>query len=321
MDSYWLCPLYNFKSYSKNVYFDKGFQIKISLPELKNEFPTYYPDWFSAESFDYMIVMPQSEKFALETDIFNKIEELKKIHRELYHFITALRLCHDGEIIPGPLISAQPNSLHNNKTYIFDTHGWQNMPTDFGYLYGLIDLSKFEVDKEFFTRAAYRLRKSDVSFINENIRRISDSLEKYLTLNEILRRFNSSYYSNTEDRLVDQMIAFESLYLGDDKELGYKLSLRTAFLLTTDKDKRKTIFSDMNKAYGLRGKIMHGNKKSELSELENIISLTEEYLRQSIKRVLELLSINYSLDNLKKGKDKRLAKFDENILNNGKLLI
>ena len=124
-----------------------------------------------------------------------------------------------------------------------------------------------------------------------------------------LRRFNSSYHGEFEDRLIDQMIAFESLYIVDDKELGYKLRLRTAFLLGK---KRAKIFSDMKKAYDLRGQIVHGNKQVDRSKLEETIPKTEEYLRQSIRRFLSL-STQYSITEIRK-------QLDENILKNGKTL-
>lgn len=113
------------------------------------------------------------------------------------------------------------------------------------------------------------------------------------------------------------MISFESLYLADDKELGYKLRLRTAFLLGKQRVK---IFNDMKKAYDFRGQIMHGSKKVESSKLEAIVPKTEEYLRQSIRRFLLLLSQGYSLKSIRQGPKEKNALLDENILNNGKTL-
>ena len=39
------------------------------------------------------------------------------------------------------------------------------------------------------------------------------------------------------------MIALESLYLSDDKELSYKLALRAAFVLTSSKKEREKVFT------------------------------------------------------------------------------
>ena len=103
------------------------------------------------------------------------------------------------------------------------------------------------------------------------------------------------------------MISFESLYIGDDKELGYKLRLRTAFLLGKQRAK---IFKDMKKAYDLRGQIVHGNNPPSRDELRRIVPKIEEYLRQSIIRFLLLLSKGMSL------KEIREKLLDENILKN-----
>lgn len=160
------------------------------------------------------------------------------------------------------------------------------------------------------------MHQSDVPHVNElvgNLARLRQ-LEKLDAINIALRRFNSAYHGYIEDRLIDQMIAFESLYIGDDKELTYKLSLRTAFLLEKDEDKRYTIFKDMKQAYGYRSRIVHGNNPPSNDELQAIVPKTEDYLRQSIHRFLLLLSQGNSL------KDIRDNLLDENILKNGKHL-
>ena len=309
-ESYWLCPLCNFRSYPDNVDFDKGFQIKSAWQELKEEILICYPDWAAGESFDYMVMMPQSERFGLEIRPVNKVLEIIKIHKELFKFVTALRLCNNGRIILGPLVSAQPMFEPTEAKYSFETYGWQNVPTEFGYLYGFIDLTKPQA-RYAFNKPIYRLRKSDIPLINKTMHNIDACLESTdcHSLYEILRRFNSSYYSNFENRLIDHMIAFESLYIADDKELGYKLALRTAFLLGKNRTK---IFNDMKKAYDLRGQIVHGSKPADRAKLEETVPKTEDYLRRSIQKFL-FLSKKYPISEISK-------RLDENILKSGKPL-
>lgn len=129
-----------------------------------------------------------------------------------------------------------------------------------------------------------------------------------------LTRFHSAYHGNIEDRIIDQMIAFESLYLGDPQELTYKLALRTAFSLGKRKDKRYTIFEDMKEAYRYRSRIVHGNNPPSRAELRAIVPKTQDYLRQSIQRFLLLLSDGKSL------KEIRDDLLDQNIIKNGKFL-
>ena len=77
--------------------------------------------------------------------------------------------------------------------------------------------------------------------------------------------------------------------------------------------KKIQLFKDMKKAYDLRGQIVHGAKKAKHANLEEIVPKTEEYLRQSIRRFLLLLSKGMSLQQIR-------DKLDENILKNGRTL-
>ena len=122
----------------------------------------------------------------------------------------------------------------------------------------------------------------------KSIQRIRQGGFPHLTL--ALRRFNYSYErSRSEDRLIDQMIAFETLFLadiGDDDrgEKRFRLALRVAYFLDPGPN-RKTINQDMKKAYDMRSRVVHGGDSS--TALEDIAKKTEEYLRQSLAKFLE----------------------------------
>ncbi len=131
-------------------------------------------------------------------------------------------------------------------------------------------------------------------------------IDKYKSIYMAVRRFNFSYDRDmAEDKLIDLMIAFESLYLLDGEgELTYRLSLRCAHYIGQDKNKRKEAFENLKKAYGFRSRIVHG-KSIKSKDLEKITSLTqftakiEEYLRISIRLFLE---------NLQKKSDKEIIE-------------
>ncbi len=302
-ESYWLCPLYSFNCHSiedlgyppEKIDLLEDIQLQLVTPELRNYLQLRYPDWDEASVADYMIVMPRTYWLAQ----YGKASFLREIADKselLVDLISAFRLYHTGGVTPGPLLPSKPSVFGDIATYI----------------------SKTEIDSTSFWLPEYEFNLSDVPMFNKLMGEIRTCRKtgKLGAVDEALRRFNSSYSGEPEDRLIDQMIAFESLYIGDDKELGYKLALRTAFFLGK---KRKQIFSDMKQAYDFRGKVVHGTKKMDLLEIEKIIPKTEEYLRQSIRKFLALLPL-YSPDDLKKAKEKRLAKLDENILNNGRVL-
>ena len=221
--------------------------------------------------------------------ILESHDRLKKL---LFNVIAALRLRHAGGVTAGPVILAK-----------FKNNQWSS------FSFEIIITQAFELREE----TTYELNQTDGNDIKSllQIFHALDENGKLSSIDTALRRFSLSYYDWYEDRLVDQMIAFESLYIADDKELGYKLALRTAFLLGKS---RKQIFDDMRKAYDLRGQIMHGNKKVEAYKLQETIPKTEEYLRQSIRRFLLLLSRGMSLNQIR-------DKLDKNILTNGRTLV
>ncbi len=293
---YWLCPLYSFDCDCESVDLVEGIQIKTAPKEFKTYIvtdksrPTPYdemsiPDW--------ILVLPCSEVIEEpEYRLVTSGPEVIKAVGLLINFIQACRIHQQGSIFPGDLVLVLPTTNEwafgiRMRTYLSQTN-WHSSTT------------------------VYKLKKADIPKINklmENLEKAFD-LEKQDSINIALRRFNSAYDGELEDRLIDQMISFESLYIGDDKELGYKLRLRTAFLLGKQRAK---IFKDMKKAYDLRGQIVHGAKKAKHANLEEIVPNTEEYLRQSIRRFLLLLSKGMSLQEIR-------DKLDENILKNGRIL-
>lgn len=300
-ERYWLCPLYSFGCDCESIDLTEGIQIKPTPSELEDFIRTHDAPgipWSDFSISDWVYSQLCSE--AIERDGVDNVASGAEISRALFsliNFVQACRLLKKGDIIPGLLMLVTPKSPEwsvgiRMRTYLSKS-GWREQP-----------------------EVRYVLHPSDVPKVNELVRNIDTfhNLGKSDSIGIALRRFNSSYCGELEDRLIDQMIAFESLYIGDDKELGYKLALRTAFLIASDEDKRKAIFDDMKKAYTLRGQIVHGNKRVERAKLEETIPKTEDYLRQSIRRFFLLLSQKHSL------KEIRENLLDENILKNGRLL-
>ncbi len=83
------------------------------------------------------------------------------------------------------------------------------------------------------------------------------------------------------DRIIDYMIGLEALYLPDgNEELSFRLSLRAAILLYSDKIERKQKYLFLRKLYKTRSNIIHGNTYT-LDAKE--IAQLEEMLRLSIK--------------------------------------
>ena len=307
-ERYWLCPLYSFNCDCKSVDLTEGIQIKSAPSALRKYIAErtrhLYGLWEDPSKFDWVAFFPHNEKVIEGTTIEEMLrmgfEEHDRIRDSLFNLITALRLVHKGRIVPGPLMSG---SINNSEWSIGGTTIWTSVS----------ELNFVEEEPK------YVLHGSEVPEVNnlfQNIRHWRDT--GILGIIDVaLRRFHSAYHGPFEDKIIDQMIAFESLYLVNEPELKYKLALRTAFLLGGNKKTiRKTIFTNMQKAYKLRSDIVHGTglKNSERQELQKIISQTGDYLRQSIQKFLFLLSRGTSLNEIRN-------KLDENILSNGTLLV
>lgn len=87
------------------------------------------------------------------------------------------------------------------------------------------------------------------------------SLNTHKGLSLALRRVTQSAARNyPEDRILDLMIAVEALFLpGERLELGYKLSVRSAYYLAPkDPEQRRRIYEIMKAAYSVRGGVAHG---------------------------------------------------------------
>lgn len=306
----WLCPLLSFNCAPEIIDLDyrpasvelaKAIQVKRVPSEFTDYLHESHPDWVDVISAEYMVVLPRS---AIRGDeITGVLEQMFEASNLLFDLVTAFRLCHGGVVAPGPLL---PGIMKDSKFYVFRRNYVPSAFIEF-----LPDISKTEVDFASLGLPEYEFSSSDVPVVNKLLREIRNYREssQFIALDEALRRFNSAYHGELEDRLIDQMIAFESLYIADDKELRYKLALRTAFLLGK---KRAKTFEDMKKAYDLRGQIVHGNKPVDRPRLEETIPKTEDYLRRSICKFLSL-SKHYSVSEIRK-------RLDENILKNGKTL-
>ena len=296
--SYWLCPLYSFDCDCGSIDLAEGIQIKPAPDKLRKHIKerTYhlYGRWEDPSKFDWAAFLPYFTRVA-EGTIVERMEiglkEWDEANDSLVNLIIALKLCHEGRIIAGPLISA---SIHDSEWSIGGGTSWTRVS-----------------EKDFVhENSEYVLHQPDIPQVNEFLEKLSKlrELDKLDSLGIALRRFHSSYHGNIEDRIIDQMIAFESLFLGDSQELRYKLALRAAFLIGKRKDKRYAIFEDMKKAYNYRSRIVHGDNLPSRDELRAIVPKTEDYLRQSIRGFLLLLSQGKSL------KEIRDNLLDENIL-------
>ena len=304
MDYYWLCPLYSFTCDSESIKLNEYTNIILAPAELKKIVREQLPkraglDLDNPDDFQWALQLSHSQHNTTKQKI-DIMDIVGYIHWFLHFFVWSLRLHKKGCVTPGPVHQLQNNNGEILKYSTFNStlcrNGFSKQPT-------------------------YELNKNDIPNIKNILSIFNSRYSKAISsqLKIALDRFDAAYYETIEDSLIDQMIAFESLFLGDEQELNYKLAMRAAFFLEKDEEKRNVTFSNIKKAYNLRSKIVHGSEQFNHEKLEIIIPLTEEYLRQSIKKFLFLFSKEYTLD-VKRGKKDILVKLDKNILTNGQTL-
>jgi len=212
----------------------------------------------------------------------------------LFDLITALRLYKKGRIVAGLATFATFNNSEwsiegsTNWTPVSNILFFEEEPT--------YKLRQSELQK--FTTLFQQIRLWRASAILDNVERA-------------LERFHSSYHGNIEDRIIDQMIAFESLFIAaDDRSIKKKLSFRTAFLIRNRTDHRNIVVSNMKKAYKYRSNIVHDNNPPNRDTLREVVDYTGYYLRHSILKFLSLMSKGNSTQEIRN-------KLENNIHLNG----
>jgi Apea-like HEPN len=120
-----------------------------------------------------------------------------------------------------------------------------------------------------------------------------------------VRRFSyAGERERPDDRLVDLMIAAESLFLGgeddatDRGELRYRLALRAAFFLDHRDYSRREVFDHTRRAYDGRSAIVHGGGEPKSStlrsptdapmSLHDFSELTAGLMRMALKKGIDV---------------------------------
>ena len=144
----------------------------------------------------------------------------------------------------------------------------------------------------FWGTSYYSLTKNEVKQFQSFWELFNKKIEQLPSLSITIRRFNDAYERDRpEDKLIDYMIAFETLLIkrGDRGELTHKIAVRSARLLTQNYEEREKIMKEMKKFYKARSKVVHGEKVTLSNEF---ISAVEDHLRNAIKLFLKYLQTN-----------------------------
>ncbi len=154
-------------------------------------------------------------------------------------------------------------------------------------------------------RTSYRkyvLNFEEVPLLRKNLKKIqSIDFTKRRSMDLACRRFQRAYEEkDTEDQLIDLMIAFEALFLKGERKIPVKgkvIAIACSTLLGKSEEEREEIKRTLIEAYSIRNCIVHGSEysRSESDEkgevymdpLPDLVSEVEDYLRESIKKLLD----------------------------------
>jgi hypothetical protein len=250
--------------------------MKVSL------FPGIVVDRIVLTSSKYGLRYCFSESIHDLTVEVEQLGRLKQIATKFIEVIHALRLFKRGTIsIPGIALLTDDYLLRESVT------GWI-------------------IDPRAAHRNNYELAESETEQFKK-IWELSRSEDISGSLSASLRRFAfAGERQRLEDRLVDLMIAAESLFLSgttEPKERGemrFRLALRAAFFVQLEDYTRREMFGFMLSAYDGRSAVVHGSLPSEKPlktlklprkgrvSLAEFVSFTEDVLRAALQKALRI---------------------------------
>lgn len=119
-------------------------------------------------------------------------------------------------------------------------------------------------------------------------------------LGTAVRRFSYSCVRHqNEDKIIDLMIAAESLFLRGSREgeKRFRLAFRAGRFLGADPAKQKEVYDRMRKAYDLRSLLVHGGSapslrrlRGEVTENDNLIGEVGDDVQRAILKAIDVLS-------------------------------
>jgi len=108
-----------------------------------------------------------------------------------------------------------------------------------------------------------------------------------------LGRYLISWFKKKdEDKLLDLIIAFESVYLTNNPEISFRLGYYTAHFIGTTPNEKLEIYNKIREAYDTRSAIVHGTKFNETKKKEFkknlplLIDILRDYYRKTFKKLL-----------------------------------
>ena len=200
--TYWLCPLYSFDCDRESLDLVEGIQIKQIPREFadyllkqshSNFFRTYPSETEWMASLPYLAVTTGSN---VKENMRVGLEESYRAKDLLVDLVIALKLCHEGRVVAGPLVFA---SIHNSGWSIGSSTIWTRVS----------EINFFQEEPK------YVLHQSDVPQVNELVKTLSKlrDAQRLDSIDIALRRFHSAYHGPIEDRIIRDYILDKGYFL------------------------------------------------------------------------------------------------------------
>ncbi len=230
-------------------------------------------------------VLPKRDIGLTASDVqpaFDRLDEAVGLADQVLH---ALRTFGPGRV-------SLPGSVRFNDQW--PVGGWRSWQSG----------SSPRVTQDYFSRE-YKLTVSQAREFATFWRELQ-SAKKEAFIATAVRRFGyASDRDRRDDRLVDLMIAAESLFLRETDagearnrgEMRYRLAERFAFFVGEEPGcPRRSLFRQIRNAYDVRSAIVHGAAPSEDSlkvidekvSIEKFVHVTEQLLRLALKKMVHL---------------------------------
>jgi len=143
----------------------------------------------------------------------------------------------------------------------------------------------------------YTLNFDDIPTLKNLVRKLQGTdFSKHKRLYLACKRFQRAYEEeDPEDQIIDLMIAFEALFVRKDIKGAWpkqKIASACSNLLGKNEKEKEEIKNILSEAYSIRNHIVHGAKyqkttPTDINYLPKLISKVENYLRESIKKILD----------------------------------
>lgn len=252
-----IMPLFNFQSRLKKIGLDSDLWIrKITHKELK-----------SMQRGSLVTIIDEFElpliTHALETEIPYEPRKVNETNELFINVVLSLRLFKSGNIHQKVIFFERKKGRGVSAFWL-----WKTIP--------YIPLRPYKFARNYV---------NDFKVLLDKIKSLD--LSKHPDLAIPFHYFNKSYDDRLEEKYIDLMIAIESIVRPSGSNIRKQIAIGISMLIGETSKERHNIRANVDEAYGIRNKIVHGEIYRLGKDKEPLYYKVEDYLRRVIIKVLD----------------------------------